>query len=52
VMVYGSSFVHALKSLEDEYRAHSRELTLDEWLDRPAASKVLDNVARLTAAVQ
>jgi cardiolipin synthase len=27
-------------------------LTLDEWMARPLRSKVLDNVARLTAAVQ
>ena len=30
----------------------STELTLDEWLHRPLRSKVLDNVARLAAAVQ
>jgi cardiolipin synthase A/B len=52
VMVYGRSFVNALAALEEEYRASSRELTLDEWLQRPVASRVLDNVARLTAAVQ
>jgi cardiolipin synthase len=52
VMVRGKSFVDALRTLEADYRSKSRELTLDEWLTRPFASRVLDNVARLTAAVQ
>jgi len=41
-----------LRRIEDSYRTRSRELTLDEWMRRPMRSKVLDNVARLTAAVQ
>ncbi|HEY5319906.1 MAG TPA: cardiolipin synthase [Galbitalea sp.] len=52
VMVRGKSFVDALRTLEADYRSKSRELTLEEWLTRPFASRVLDNVARLTAAVQ
>jgi cardiolipin synthase len=52
VMVKGSKFVQSLRRVEDSYRARSRELTLDEWMRRPTRSKVLDNVARLTAAVQ
>ncbi len=52
VMVRSPEFVARLRTIEDGYRSHSRELTLDEWLSRPALSKVLDNVARLSAAVQ
>jgi cardiolipin synthase len=52
VMIKGSQFVKALRRVEDSYRKNSRELTLDQWLARPRASAVLDNVARLTAAVQ
>jgi cardiolipin synthase len=51
-MVRGASFVNKLRELEDSYRANSRELRLEEWLERPYAGRVLDNVARLTAAVQ
>jgi cardiolipin synthase A/B len=52
VMVHGRSFVSDLRKLEDEYRASSKKLTLDEWMKRPLAGRVLDNIARLTAAVQ
>jgi len=52
VMVRGTTFVKALRELEDSYRTNSRELTLDEWMRRPFLVKVLDNVARLTSAVQ
>jgi len=52
VMVHGKSFVDDLRLVEQEYRDTSRELFLDEWMARPRASAVLDNVARLTAAVQ
>jgi cardiolipin synthase len=52
VMVRGSSFVAALRKLEDSYRENSTELSLEAWMARPFAVKVLDNVARLTSAVQ
>jgi cardiolipin synthase len=52
VMVSGTSFVRELRRVEDGYRQTSRELTLDEWLQRPFKAQVLDNVARLTAALQ
>ncbi len=52
VMVRGHRFVDALRAVQDAYKEHSFELTLDEWVDRPRRSKVLDNVARLTAALQ
>ncbi|GAA3337018.1 cardiolipin synthase [Curtobacterium pusillum] len=52
VMVRGSRFVHALREVQNAYKEHSFELTLDEWVERPRRSQVLDNVARLTAALQ
>lgn len=52
VMVRGESFVKELRRLEDSYRAASRELALEEWMQRPLGAKVLDNIARLTSAVQ
>ncbi len=52
VVVLGASFHRDLTATQEEYRAHSRELTLDEWNQRGFLSRALDNVARLTAAVQ
>ncbi|HEY9476917.1 MAG TPA: cardiolipin synthase [Microbacteriaceae bacterium] len=52
VMVRGESFVNALRRLEQTYRTASRELHLEEWMQRPLGTKVLDNIARLTSAVQ
>lgn len=52
VMVWGGTFLQRLRAIEDDYRAHSSELTLEVWLKRPRLSRAFDNVARLTAAVQ
>ena len=52
VMMHGRNIVQQLREVEQSYRNESRELSLDEWLGRPLRSKVLDNTARLTAAVQ
>jgi cardiolipin synthase len=52
VMVHGKSFVDDLKTVAEDYRSRSRELDLDEWMERPLPSRVLDNVARLAATVQ
>jgi cardiolipin synthase A/B len=52
VMVRSRQFVKQLREVEDSYRANSREITLDEWMQRPRTAAVLDNVARLTATVQ
>ncbi|MCU1527973.1 MAG: cardiolipin synthase [Frondihabitans sp.] len=52
VMIRGRRFVNKLREVEASYRAASRELTLEQWLGRPFRSQVLDNVARLTSAVQ
>jgi cardiolipin synthase len=52
LMVRGRSFVEQLRAVEDGYRASSRELTLAEWERQPLRSTVLDNLARLTSALQ
>ncbi|QOC26582.1 cardiolipin synthase [Microbacterium hominis] len=52
LLVRGEDFVGQLRTVEDEYRALSRELTLDEWMKQPLRSTVLDNLARLTSALQ
>lgn len=52
MMVHGESFVRDLDDITDYYRSHSRELTLEEWLKQPMRSTLLDNLARLTSALQ
>ncbi|MEJ1089430.1 cardiolipin synthase [Microbacterium sp. Mu-80] len=52
MLVRGEEFVDEMRVLEDEYRSLSRELTLEEWMQQPLRSTVLDNLARLTSALQ
>jgi cardiolipin synthase len=52
MMVRGREFVQDLRQIEEGYRRASRKLTLDEWEARPLRVAVLDNIARLTAALQ
>ncbi|HET6671746.1 MAG TPA: cardiolipin synthase [Agromyces sp.] len=52
LLVRGASFVREMRAVEDGYRRDSRELTLDEWMRQPLRSTVLDNLARLTSALQ
>ena len=52
VMVRSKDFVADMRELEQSYREVSKELTLDEWMKRSRLSATLDNVMRLTAAVQ
>ncbi|NUU07224.1 cardiolipin synthase [Leifsonia sp. C5G2] len=52
LMVRGRSFVDEMRKVEDGYRRDSRELTLEEWMKQPLRSTVLDNLARLTSALQ
>ncbi|QGH68775.1 cardiolipin synthase [Pseudactinotalea sp. HY158] len=51
VMFSGESIVADLRAVEDDYRARSRELHLEEWLARPYREQWLDNVMRLTSAL-
>ena len=52
MLVRGEEFVAEMRAVEDGYRSLSRELTLDEWMQQPLRSTVLDNLARLTSALQ
>jgi cardiolipin synthase A/B len=52
LMVRGRSFVRSMRAIEQGYRDNGRVLTLDEWMQQPLRSTVLDNLARLTSALQ
>jgi len=52
LMLLGPPVVARVRAVEDNYRALSRTLTLEEWDQRPGRKKYLDNVMRLTAALQ
>jgi cardiolipin synthase len=52
LMVSGSTFADEMRRVEDHYRAISRELTLERHRERPWPAKVVDNLARLTSALQ
>ena len=52
MLVRGEEFVREMREVEDKYRSLSRELTLEEWMQQPLRSTVLDNLARLTSALQ
>jgi cardiolipin synthase len=52
LMVRGESFVSDMRAVEDQYRLKSRQLTLDEWKKQPLRSTILDNLARLSSALQ
>lgn len=52
LMVCGRPFVDQLRAIEDGYRAVSRELTLHEWARSSRGHRFVDNLTRLTSAVQ
>jgi cardiolipin synthase len=52
MLVRGEEFIREMREVEDMYRSLSRELTLGEWEQQPLRSTVLDNLARLTSALQ
>lgn len=52
VLVHGREFVDRMRRVEDEYRANSAPLVLEDWLVRPVRQKVWDNFARLTSSLQ
>jgi cardiolipin synthase A/B len=51
VLVHGKDFVDEMRKVEDDYRATSKLLTLDEWLQRPRKQRYFDNLMRLTSAL-
>ncbi|MER7560208.1 cardiolipin synthase [Nocardioides sp. NPDC126508] len=52
LMLFDGDPVAQMRKVEDSYRAMSRELLLEEWLARPRVAAYVDNVLRLTAALQ
>ncbi len=52
MLVRGEEFVREMRHVEDVYRTLSRELTVEEWRRQPLRSTILDNLARLTSALQ
>ena len=52
LLVRGEEFAQQLRQVEDDYRARSKRLVLEEWVRRPFWAQVLDNLARLTSALQ
>lgn len=52
LLVRGEGFVHDMRQVEGRYRELSRQLTIEEWRTQPLRSTILDNLARLTSALQ
>jgi len=52
LLVSGSDFALRLREVQDRYRSVSRELTLEEHRRLRLPSRILDNLARLTSALQ
>jgi cardiolipin synthase len=52
VLYVGEDVVRRVREVEDDYRLRSRELTLAEWRRRPIPKRYVDNVMRLTSALQ
>lgn len=52
LMLLGPEIVKRMRTVEDAYRGLSTELTLQEWGGRSRGSRYVDNVMRLTAALQ
>lgn len=52
LMLLGPDIVGQMRRVEDHYRALSSELTLGEWLQRSPGARYVDNVMRLTSALQ
>ncbi|MEJ5914346.1 cardiolipin synthase [Pseudokineococcus sp. 1T1Z-3] len=52
LLVLGRSFARELRDVEDGYRAQCTELTLEAWSQRGFWRRAVDDLARLTSAVQ
>jgi cardiolipin synthase A/B len=52
LMVFGSEFVGQLQTVAQQYRDVSAQLELDSWNRRPWPGRYVDNVMRLTSALQ
>lgn len=52
LMITRGNLIRQLSEVTDTYRACSIELTLEEWNKRGYARRYIDNVMRLTSALQ
>lgn len=52
MVVKGEPFVTQIDQVTDYYRENSRELTMEEWSSQPWHARLLDNLMRLTSALQ
>ena len=52
MMLLGEPIVASMSKVQDTYRSLSRELTSEEWQARSRGSRYIDNVMRLTSALQ
>lgn len=52
MLMLGTEVTSRMREVEDHYRAVSRRLTLAEWSTRSAGKRYVDNVMRLTSALQ
>jgi len=52
LMVLSPEVVARVREVEDDYRALSRELTAPEWSSRSWGARYVENVMRLTSALQ
>jgi cardiolipin synthase len=52
LVCYNEQVVDKLRKIEDDYISCSRPLHLEEWQARPLHTKLFDNLARLTSALQ
>ncbi len=52
LLVSGRDFTEEMRRVEDDYRTLSRELTLEQHQGRSWPGKMVDNLARLTSALQ
>ena len=52
LMLLGPEVVASMRAVEDTYRGLCRELTAEEWESRSHPSRYIDNVMRLTSALQ
>ncbi|GAA1490041.1 cardiolipin synthase [Brachybacterium sacelli] len=51
MMIGGTDFMAKMHEVENAYRSRSRELTLEEWEQRPVPMRLLDNLCRLASSV-
>jgi len=52
LVAYDAGVVRDLRAVEAAFLGRARELTLAEWLAQPWYGQLIDNLARLTAALQ